>query len=309
VILRPRRHAAASAATSLHVSAFLLTVLCTAAPPALVHAAADTAVERGRRVFALAAGCGCHTPAGGPVGAGGAEIETPFGTFYGTNITPDQRTGIGAWSDADIDAAIRGGHVRGKGAEAPVMPYYLYAGMSDADTRDLIAYLRTLPPVRRSNRPHEGELPLARWAYQAWKLLFFTSPQERTDAPAGGVERGRYLADHVSLCIDCHTPRNALGALDLSMYLAGTAEGPGDEKVSNITPHETGIGDWDAVDIVNLLRERMLPNFDNVQGAMADVVDGVGGGPGYKDAPEEDLRAIADYLLTVAPIDNDPDDQ
>lgn len=264
-------------------------------------------MERGRQVFALAAGCGCHTPAGGPVGAGGVEIDTPFGTFYSTNITPDHETGIGAWTDDEIDAAIRHGRVRGKGAEAPVMPYPVYAGMSDADARDLIAYLRTLAPVRRENREHEGMLPLPRLAYLGWQWLFFWPSPAPPVAPASGIERGRYLADHVSLCHDCHTPRNALGALDGSMYLAGTAEGPGGEVVPNITPHATGIEGWDAADVVSLLQTTMLPNFDNVQGSMADVVEGVGGGPGYQDAPEADLRAIADYLVGVEPIDNDLD--
>ena len=262
--------------------------------------------ERGRELFAVAAGCGCHTATTGPVGAGGAKIETPFGTFYGTNITPDPDTGIGAWSDDEIEAAIRDGYSRGRGVEAPVMPYNWYAGMSDRDVADLIAYLRTLPPVRRENTPHEGELPLSRWAYAAWRLLFFTEPAARlVDAPASGLERGRYLADHVSLCADCHTPRTMLGAVDASMYMAGTATGPGGKVVPNITPHETGVADWDVYDLANVLESGMLPNFDNVQGAMAEAVDGVGGGPGYKDASDADRKAIAGYLKTVPPIVND----
>ena len=278
---------------------------------ALVIACAPTASAgdsvRGRVIFALAAGCGCHTMADGPVGAGGAAIKTPFGTFYGTNITPDAQTGIGAWTDEEIDEAIRGGHARGKGVEAPVMPYAWYAGMSDRDAADLIAYLRTLPPVRRENRSHEGELPLARWAYAAWRFLFFTPPPRTVEAPTSGVERGRYLADHVSLCADCHTPRTRLGAVDQSMYMAGTADGPGGAVVPNITPHESGVADWDVRDLAQLLESGMLPDFDNVQGAMQKVVDGVGGGPGYKDAPDADRRAIAEYLRTVTPIANDID--
>jgi len=262
---------------------------------------------RGREIFALAAGCGCHTMAGGSIGAGGGKIETPFGTFYGTNITPDRETGIGAWADEEIDDAIRRGHVRGKGAEAPVMPYSWYAGMSDRDTADLIAYLRTLPPVRGENRPHEGELPLARWAYAAWRFAFFSPPPPTAEAPASGVERGRYLADHVSLCSDCHTPRTVLGAVDRSMYMAGTRDGPGGATVPNITPHETGVADWDVADLAQVLESGMLPNFDNVQGAMQEVVDGISDGPGYKDAPAADRTAIAEYLKTVPPIENDLD--
>ncbi len=264
--------------------------------------------ERGKQIFALAGGCSCHSMASGPVGAGGAEIATPFGKFYGTNITPDADTGIGAWTDAEIDAAIRRGVRRGGDSESPVMPYYWYAGMSDEDAADLIAYLRSLPAVRRENRAHEGELPLARWAYWAWGLLFADLPPSPAVAPQQGIERGRYLSDHVSLCSDCHTPRTALGAVDRDFYMAGTREGPGGNPVPNITPHATGIADWDAADVANVLESGMLPNFDNVQGAMAEVVDGVAGGPGYKDASELDRRAIAEYVLSVAPIANDVDE-
>jgi len=279
--------------------AIALILLPLADNPALAGDAA-----RGKVVFALAAGCGCHTPKDGPVGAGGGEVPTPFGTFYGPNITPDRDTGIGAWSDAEIDAAIRQGFARGKGVESPAMPYYQYAGMSDADITDLIAYLRSLTPVERATQPHEGELPLARWAYRAWRLLFMPSVTPPAVAPPAGIERGRYLVDHVSICTDCHTPRNRFGAPDRAMYLAGSAHGPGGDPVPNITPHTTGIGSWDVADIVNLLTQGMLPDFDNVQGFMADVIDGRGGGPGFKDAPESDRRAIAEYLKTVPPIDN-----
>jgi mono/diheme cytochrome c family protein len=260
---------------------------------------------RGKEIFALAAGCSCHTMAEGPVGAGGAKIATPFGTFFGTNITPDVETGIGAWSDDEIEAAIRDGWRRDRSAEAPVMPYNWYAGMSDTDVADLIAYLRTLPPVKRENTPHEGQLPLSRWAYWGWRLLFFTEPAHLVDAPTAGVERGRYLAQSVSRCVDCHTPRTMLGAVDTSMLLAGTVEGPGGAPVPNITPHETGVADWDALDLANVLRTGMMPDYDNVQGAMQEVVEGVGTGPGYKDASDADRQAIAEYLKTVPPIAND----
>lgn len=262
---------------------------------------------RGKEIFALAAGCSCHTMAEGPVGAGGAKIATPFGTFHGTNITPDAETGIGAWSDDEIEAAIRDGWRRDGSAEAPVMPYNWYAGMSDHDVADLIAFLRTLPPVKRENTPHEGQLPLSRWAYWGWRLMFFPEPAHLVDAPKAGVERGRYLASSVSLCVDCHTPRTMLGAVDASMLLAGTAEGPGGAPVPNITPHETGVADWDVIDLANVLRTGMMPDYDNVQGAMQEVVEGVGTGPGYKDASDADRQAIAEYLKTVPPIANDVD--
>ncbi len=271
------------------------------------HAAGDPA--RGRVVFAQAAGCGCHTPKDGPVGAGGGEVPTPFGTFYGSNLTPDDETGIGQWSDTEIAAAIVEGYARGKGVESPAMPYYLYAGIARADLEDLIAYLRSLPPLRRPNRAHVGELPLARTAYRVWRLLFFRPPKEPQKPTTTAIERGRYLVNHVSLCVDCHTPRTRLGVPDSALYLAGNARGPGGDPIPNITPDKTGIGDWAVDDIVNVLRLGMLPDFDNVQGLMADVVDGHGGGPGYKDAPLDDRQAIAAYLKTIPPIDNKVEDK
>ena len=277
----------------------VLGLLLALATPAL--AAGDPA--RGREVFALAGGCGCHSMADGPVGAGGRELPTPFGTFFGTNITPDRDTGIGAWSDAEIIAAIREGVLPDGSVEAPVMPYFQYAGMSDADVRDLVAYLRTLPPVRRENRPAEVSLPFPRLAFRAWRLLYGPAGPAPAATPEEPIARGRYLTDHVSICGDCHTPRTRLGALDAAMYLAGAAQGPDGEPVPNITSDRaTGIGKWKTGDIVYLLQTGFEPGMDNVQGLMAEVIDGHGGGLGYKDAPESELRSLAKYLKTVPPV-------
>jgi mono/diheme cytochrome c family protein len=265
-------------------------------------ARADGDAARGRTLFALAGGCGCHSSADEPVGAGGPAIKTPFGTFYGSNITPDDETGIGRWSDAEIIAAIRDGYARGKGVEAPVMPYYLYAGMTDGDVHDLVAYLRTLAPVRRETPAAEVRVPFPRLAYRAWRLLFAggTAPSEPSTEP---VARGRYLVNHVAICTDCHTPHTRFGVLDLRLYLAGAEDGPNGESVPNLTPDaETGLGKWTETSIVQLLQTGMKPNMDNVQGLMAEVIDGLGGGTGYAQAPEAELRSIAKYLKTVPPI-------
>jgi mono/diheme cytochrome c family protein len=219
--------------------------------------------QRGAVLFTMAGGCGCHTPDGGPVGAGGRAIPTPFGKFYGTNITPDPETGIGRWSDAEIIAAIREGNARGT-VEAPVMPYTQYAGMADADVADLVAHLRTLAPVRRSNQPAEVQLPFPRLAYRGWRLLFGPSDTPPAAAPTDPLARGRYVVDHVAIC--------------------------------------PGIRDWSEQDIVRLLSTGMKPDMDNVQGEMEQVVDGFGGGPGLAHAPDEELRSIAKYLKTVPPI-------
>jgi mono/diheme cytochrome c family protein len=128
---------------------------------------------------------------------------------------------------------------------------------------------------------------------------FTTSPPQ---APKSGIERGRYLVDHVSLCGDCHTPRNSIGTPNRSLYLAGVGAkaGPLGETMPNITPDkETGIGDWKREDIAELLLSGTKPDLDNVQGLMAEVVE-----HGYKNMTREDALAIADYLKSVLPIKN-----
>jgi len=265
--------------------------------------------KRGRNLFALAGGCSCHTTREGPVGAGGRELPTPFGTFYGTNITPDQETGTGAWSDEEVVAAIRDGYLRGKGVAAPVMPYYRYAGMADQDVYDLVAYLRSLPAVQRANRDAAVFLPFARLGYRAWRWLFAPSVERPHQVPQETHERGRYLTEHVSICGDCHTPRSLLGVPRRDFYLAGTEEGPFGKRIPNITPaRRTGLSGWTEPDMLNVLSTGMLPDFDNVQGLMAEVVDGYGGGPGYGDADEEDLRAISAYVLSVPAIEHEVGD-
>ncbi len=282
---------------SLLRSLLLLTVCGSAA-----HAG-DAA--HGRVLFALAGGCGCHTPDAGPVGSGGREIKTPFGTFYGPNLTADKDTGVGDWSDEELIAAIREGNARA-GVESPVMPYYQYAGMTDRDAEDLVAYLRTLAPVRRQNTASAVAIPMPRLAYRLWRLFFAPRVARPATAPSEPVAHGRYLAQNVAVCTDCHTPRTRVGAPNPKLYLAGTDDGPAGKSVPNITPDpETGIGEWSEAQIVHLLRSGIKPDGDDVEGLMAEVIDGVGGGPGFASAPESELSAIAKYLRTVPPIRNE----
>jgi mono/diheme cytochrome c family protein len=117
------------------------------------------------------------------------------------------------------------------------------------------------------------------------------------------MARGQYLTDHLAICGDCHTPRNRLGVRQTQLYLAGVAKGPRGELVPNITSDpETGVGGWDEDDVVALLESGLKPNFDNVQGLMAEIVDGIGGGPGLGRAPAGDLRAIASYVKKVPAV-------
>ena len=261
---------------------------------------------KGQYIFALAGGCACHTVPKGTPHAGARAFPIPFGTVYSTNITQDKETGLGDWTDQQIYDAMTKGIRRDGSRLLPVMPYEKYSGMAREDLTALIAYLRTIKPVKKATPELKTWAPFARSLGTPMYLKVFgrfsSSPNE---APRDGVARGRYLVDHVSLCGDCHTPRNSIGVPNQSLYLAGAGEkiGPLGAAVPNITPDkETGIGDWKREDIAELLHSGTKPDLDNIEGLMHEVVEGK---PyGYKDMKKEDALAIADYLKTVPGIQN-----
>ncbi|HEY7221948.1 MAG TPA: cytochrome c [Candidatus Binatia bacterium] len=262
---------------------------------------------KGQYIFALAGGCACHTVPKGTLHAGGRAFPIPFGTVYSTNITQDKETGLGNWTDQQIYDALTKGIRRDGSRILPVMPYEKYSGMAREDLTALIAYLRTIKPVKKATPDLKTWAPFARSLGTPIFLKVFgrfsSSPNE---APRNGVARGRYLVDHVSLCGDCHTPRNSIGVPQPSLYLAGAGEkiGPLGAAVPNITPDkDTGIGEWKQEDIVELLLTGTKPDLDNVQGLMYEVVQGTSGG--YKDMKKEDALAIAAYLKSLPAIKNE----
>ena len=271
---------------------------------ATVARADEAEVAHGEYVF-HAAGCvSCHTDVagGGPELAGGRALSTPFGVFRTPNITADRETGIGGWSDADFLRALRQG-VRPDGSHYfPAFPYTSYTGMTDEDARALRAYLLSRPAVSRRNQAHDLDPPFGwRFLLGGWKLVFFDEgPFEPDPERSAQWNRGAYLVNALGHCGECHTPRNVLGARRTSKALTGNAAGPEGRSVPNITPHrDSGIGGWSEGDIVMLLKTGLRPNFDNVQGAMAEAID-----DGLKHLTDDDLRAIAVYLLALDPIDN-----
>jgi mono/diheme cytochrome c family protein len=258
-------------------------------------------VQRGQYLFSLAGGCACHSDPKGTPHVGAREFPIPMAKIYSTNLTADKDTGLGSWSDQQIqDAMVKG--IRPNGERLiPAMPYEAYSGMAQEDLKALIAYLRTLKPVRKENLRPQARVRFFRPVVTPlWLKLFgrFYDPPSR--APKSGVERGRYLAEHVALCGDCHTPRNFIGVSQRSLYMAGAKKGPFGEEIPNITPDkETGIGDWSRNDIAEILVTGTKPDLDNVQGLMEEVVEA-----GYKRMKREDALAIADYLKSIPPIKN-----
>ena len=184
---------------------------------ALLAADSSTAQGDAKRgqYLAVAGGCiGCHTALekDAVAYAGGRALKTLFGTFYGPNITPDLKAGIGAWSETDFIRAMRHGERPDGSNYFPIFPYPSFTRIADNDLRDLWAFLRMLPPNNRVNRPHEPRFPFGfRSLVSAWKWLFFTpdpSPDTLAAIPAG---RGAYLVQALGHCGECHTPRNFLG--------------------------------------------------------------------------------------------------
>jgi mono/diheme cytochrome c family protein len=263
------------------------------------------AIRRGEYVLKASGGCACHgDPASGNASlSGGRPIKTPFGIIYGTNITPDGETGIGSWSDEDFLRAMREGTSPEGEPYYPVFPYTSFTRMNDRDLLDLKAYLFSLPAVRKENREPEFGFPYnSRASVRVWRGLHF-EPERFVPDPAKSEEwnRGAYLAQAVAHCGECHTPRTFMGATDEDRKYAGSVEGPEGELAPNITPDEkTGIGRWSATDVVWFLQTNLLPDGDSTQGLMAEVID-----KGYRHLEESDLKAIAVYLKSLPPIENE----
>jgi len=289
---------------SIRVFGTIVIALLLFVPELALAQANKDLIAKGQYIFALAGGCACHTEPKKEYNTGARPFPIPFGTVYSTNITPDKETGLGAWSDQQIHAAMTKGIGRDGSRILPVMPYEKYSGMAEEDLKALIAYLRTLKAVRKPTPALKTWAPFARsLGTPIYLKIFGRFSAAPAQAPKAGIERGRYLVDHLSLCGDCHTPRNSIGVPKQSLYMAGADEktGPLGEAVPNITPDkETGIGDWKREDIAELLISGTKPDMDNVQGLMYEVIQGTP--HGFKDMKKEDALAIADYLKTIPAI-------
>lgn len=261
---------------------------------AVAFGASAQDVKRGEYV-SKAAGCvGCHTEEKKDAVpyAGGRALKTPFGTFFGPNITPHREAGIGAWSEADFVRAMRDGR-RPDGANLfPAFPYPSFTRMSDGDLKDLWAYLRSLPANAAPSRPHElGFFYRWRFLVTIWKWFFFTPGPLVPDAAKSAVlNRGAYLVQALGHCGECHTPRNFLGAPKQSRFLAGAKLGG--TAVPNITPTRLKkLGDGELKDI---LRTATTSDGDVLAESMAEVVRNT-----TSQITEQDLDAVIAYLRSL----------
>jgi mono/diheme cytochrome c family protein len=263
----------------------------------------DEFYEHGRYIF-FAAGCiSCHT-VDLPL-AGGRAIESPFGTFYGPNITPHKQSGIGNWTLEDLIRALREGISPEGEHYYPAFPYPSFTKMTRTDIMALYTYLMAQPAISRKNRPHELVWFLANRSLIAhWKRDHFT-PGVLQFNPNKSREwnRGQYLAMALGHCSECHTPRGMLGGPLMNQYLAGTREGPGGRRVPNITPdEETGIGDWTHEDLETFLSTGRKPDGCYTTDLMVEVL-----GTSCLRLTEYDQHALAIYLGSLPPAHHDLD--
>ncbi len=271
------------------------------------HGAEGDAASRGEYLF-NAAGCGnCHTDRRkkGPLLGGGAALKTPFGTFYGPNISSHPKFGIGKWNDKDFIRAMRDGVSPDGRHYYPAFPYGSFTLMTDGDLKDLKAYIFSLPPVSQPSRRHDLRFPFnIRAGVWLWKVLYLErGPMVARPGRSRQWNRGAYLVEALAHCAECHTPRTALGGLRRRrLWMAGNGNGPGGERIPNITPDvKTGIGKWSREEIIEALEFGMLPDGDDFGSLMADVVE-----HGTSKLTPADRLAIAVYLKSLKAIQHIP---
>ena len=284
----------------LRLSAVVLGALACAlalmpAAPAAAASEPRGDAKRGAYVFAAADCENCHTDkkAKGAFLAGGPAMVTDFGTFFAPNITPDKAHGLGSWSYEDFHRAVREG--KGKGGELlyPVFPYPSFTGMTDQDIADIWAYLKTVPAQATPSRPHQVKAPFGfRPLLMGWRVLFFhEGPLKPVAGLSPAAARGRYLAEAVVHCGECHSPRNGLGAIEQDKAYAGNPKGPDGQDAPNITP--TGIGKLTQADLQEMLKSGMTPDGDFLGSGMADVIEGT------SKLTQADRDAIIAYIRTI----------
>ncbi len=259
-------------------------------------------IQRGEYLVKIAGCANCHTDTdnnGAPL-TGGVKLETPFGIFFGPNITPDRETGIGSWSFSDFARAMHLGKAPAGTRYYPAFPYASYTQIRFDDLRAMYAYLQTRPPVKSHNRPHETPWYINRLLLPVWQALFFRPGVRQPTGADASLDRGGYIANALTHCGECHTPRNLFGATRPTLFLAGSKDGPDGDPVPNITSSiVAGIGSWDEDELLLYLEEGELPDGDYAGGTMVDVIDNSTSAMTW-----EDLQSLARYILSVPAVDN-----
>jgi mono/diheme cytochrome c family protein len=249
-------------------------------------------IQRGRYLAAAGDCISCHTVKGGKPFAGGYPVETPFGTIYSSNITPDVVTGIGNWTTDDFYRALHEGIRKDGKPIYPACPYPWFTKMTREDVNDIKAYLNTLEPVRAM--PPENHLiwPLGwRELVKGWNLLFFHEGNYQPAPDKSDLwNRGAYLVNGPAHCAACHTAKNVLGATDDDHAFEGGEAGESWFAPGLTGQERDGLGSWSKEDIIQYLKTGA--NKDTASaGPMTEVVMN-----STQHMSDTDLLAVATYL-------------
>jgi mono/diheme cytochrome c family protein len=252
-------------------------------------------VARGEYLVRAGSCVVCHTEPGDAPYAGGRAIETPFGNVHAPNLTPDA-AGLGAWSSEDFWRALHDGRARDGRLLYPAFPYPNYTRLARADADAMFAYLRSLAPVAKANKPHALAFPFDQQAALAvWRALFFRPAHFENDARRPpSWNRGAYLVETLGHCSACHSRRNVLGATAGALDLAGGLIPVQNWYAPSLQDNaEAGVGGWPEAEVVALLKTGVSA-LGSTQGPMAEVV-----ARSTQYLSDSDLAAMASYLRSL----------
>ena len=277
---------------------WILTVPQTVPASALGQHTADLA--NGKTIFAAGGCVSCHAipkDVDKQRLGGGLALQSPFGTFYVPNISPDPRDGIGSWTEAQFMTAMIKGTSPDDQHYYPAFPYTSYQRMKTDDLRDLFAHIKTLPSVQGKVRGHDLPFPFTiRRGVGLWKLFFLDGRMFEPDPTKSAAwNRGAYLVNGPSHCAECHSPRNVLGAIVPSQRFTGGPNPDGKGFIPNIT--QLSLKDWSENDIAYMLQIGQTPAGDFVGSSMTDVVSNTA------QLSPDDRGSIATYIKSLPPVE------
>ena len=255
-------------------------------------------IERGQ-YLARAGNCiACHSVRGQPLMSGARAIDTPFGTVYSSNLTPDPETGLGGWSAQDFWVALQLGRTPTGRLLVPVFPYNHTRLISRRDSDALWQWLQSLPPAHQAQPAHTLRWPLGTQAALAvWRSLYFDASakiEASPDAPTA-MQRGAYLVEALGHCAACHGQRDLLGGFPDVQDLYGAAmPTQGWYAPDLLSDAQTGILSMDT----NQWLRRLQTGYHDrsvASGPMAEVVQ-----HSLQYLSEADAQAMLVYLQNRA---------
>jgi mono/diheme cytochrome c family protein len=266
--------------------------LCSASAVAAAGAepSAET-IAHGKALTEAGDCASCHTADPQKPFAGGKRIDTPFGTIYSPNLTPDNNTGLGFWSDQDFLRALRLGVAPDGSHYYPAFPYPNFTKLTRDDILAIRAYLNTLTPLPNKAPPPQLRFPLNfRVVMRGWNYLFFRPGIFEPDQNKSTEwNRGGYLVEGVAHCGMCHTPKNIFGADRRGQKYGGSLAG-GWFAPRLDSAERSGLKSWSADDVVEYLQSGRNGR-SHADGLMAEVVIN-----STSKMSDKDIRAIAVYL-------------